>query len=167
MSRTLPQQIIRPMSIKVLKTTQFLPVPLEEAWAFFSSPANLDTITPESMTFRVLSDLPGKIYPGLIINYKVAPVFRIPLHWTTEITHVSEGVYFVDEQRSGPYRIWHHEHHFEERDGGVLMTDILHYDIGKWLLGRLAGALFVDAKVKAIFAYRYEKLQKIFPVANL
>jgi ligand-binding SRPBCC domain-containing protein len=154
------------MSIKVLKTAQLLPVSLEEAWAFFSSPANLNDITPETMSFRVLSELPEKIYPGLIINYKVAPVFRIPLNWTTEITHVSEGVYFVDEQRSGPYHIWHHEHHFEEREGGVLMTDILHYDIGKWLLGRIAGALYVDAQVKAIFDYRYKKLERIFPKAG-
>lgn len=167
MTLSLQQQTIKLMGIKVLKTTQFLPVSLEEAWAFFSSPANLDHITPESMSFRVLSELPDRIYPGLIINYTVAPLFHIPLHWTTEITHVSEGVYFVDEQRSGPYHIWHHEHHFEERDGGVLMTDILHYDIGMWLLGRIAGALLVDAKVKALFAYRYQKLEKIFPGPNL
>lgn len=150
------------MAIKILKTSQLLPVSLERAWDFFSSPANLNEITPESMTFKVLSELPEKIYPGLIINYKVTPLFNIPLNWTTEITQVVARQYFVDEQRIGPYKIWHHEHHFEEREEGVLMSDILHYDIGKWFLGDLAGLLFIDAKVKSIFDYRYKKLEEIF-----
>lgn len=150
------------MSIKVLKTTQFLPISLEKAWDFFSSPRNLNEITPEDMTFKILSDLPEKMYPGLMINYKVAPMFNIPLSWTTEITHVENMKYFVDEQRLGPYNIWHHEHHFEAVEGGVMMRDILHYDIGKWIIGDILGALFIHAKVKSIFDYRYQKLIQLF-----
>lgn len=150
------------MSIKVLKTTQFLPISLEKAWDFFSSPRNLNEITPEDMTFKILSDLPDKMYPGLMINYKVSPLFNIPMSWTTEITHVEHLKYFVDEQRLGPYNIWHHEHHFEAVEGGVMMRDILHYDIGKWLIGELAGALFIHNKVKGIFDYRHKKLEQLF-----
>ena len=150
------------MAIKQLKSEQFLPISLDEAWDFFSSPANLNEITPESMTFKVMTELPEKMYPGLMINYKVAPLFNIPLSWTTEITHVKAQEYFVDEQRAGPYNIWHHEHHFKKVDGGILMTDILHYDIGKWIFGKIAGTLFVDAKVKSIFDFRYKKLEQMF-----
>ena len=152
------------MSIKVLRTEQFLPISLDEAWDFFSSPANLNEITPETMTFRVLSELPDKMYPGLMINYKVSPVLNIPLSWTTEITHVSHQKYFVDEQRLGPYNIWHHEHHFEAMKGGVMMRDILHYDIGKSFIGVIVGHLFIHRKVRSIFDYRFRKLELLFPV---
>lgn len=148
--------------MKVLRREQILPISLEEAWHFFSSPFNLNKITPEDMHFKILNELPDKVYPGLMIHYKVSPLLRIPLDWTTEITHVKELSYFVDEQRKGPYRVWHHEHHFEARDQGVLMRDILHYDVGKWIFGKIAAALFVDAKVKAIFDYREQKLRSLF-----
>lgn len=150
------------MAIKVLRSEQFLPISLEKAWDFFSSPKNLNEITPADITFKILSDLPEKMYPGLIINYKVAPVLNIPLAWTTEITQVVPMQYFVDEQRKGPYHIWHHEHHFEEVEGGVMMRDILHYDIGRWLLGDLMGALFIHKKVKGIFDFRFRKLETMF-----
>lgn len=151
------------MAVIVLKRSQLLPITLEEAWDFFTNPANLNVITPENMNFKILTDLPDRVYPGLFIRYKVAAVAGIPMDWTTEITHVEPMAYFVDEQRSGPYRIWHHEHHFEARPDGVWMTDILHYDIGKSLLGTLAGALFVHRKVRDIFDYRYQKLTQLFP----
>lgn len=151
------------MAVTVLKRSQLLPITLEEAWDFFTNPANLNEITPESMKFKILSDLPKRVYPGLFILYKVSAVAGIPMDWTTEITHVEPMAYFVDEQRTGPYRIWHHEHHFEARPDGVWMTDILHYDIGKSIFGAIAGALFVHAKVREIFDYRYQKLQQIFP----
>lgn len=150
------------MPIKFLKREQHLPISIEEAWDFFSSAHNLNKIKPEGMTFKIQSDVPDKIYPGLVINYRVAPVLNIPLNWTTEITHVSYQKYFVDEQRCGPFNIWHHEHHFEATDTGVMMTDILHYDVGKWILGSLMSFLFVDAKVKWIFDYRFKKLEEIF-----
>lgn len=151
--------------MKTLKSTQVLPVSMDQAWIFFSSPGNLNEITPADMTFRIISELPDKMYPGLIIVYKVSPAFNIPMTWVTEITQVQEHSYFVDEQRKGPYRMWHHEHHFTEVVGGVQMTDILHYDVGKGVLGRIVSWLFVDKRVRDIFAFREKKLREIFPVA--
>lgn len=146
----------------ILKQEQFLPITLDEAWQFFASPRNLNEITPDDMVFEIVSELPDSMYAGLLINYRLKPMFNIPLDWCTEITHIKEKEYFVDEQRKGPYRIWHHEHHFRAVDGGVLMTDLLHYDIGKSIFGWIAGKLFVHKKVKAIFDYRRNKLQTIF-----
>lgn len=145
-----------------LKQEQFLPISLEEAWQFFATPKNLNEITPEDMVFEIVSDLPETMYEGLLINYKLKPMFNIPISWCTEITHIKEKEYFVDEQRKGPYFIWHHEHHFKAVEGGVLMTDILHYDIGKWIFGWMAGKLFVDNKVKSIFEYRNNTLKTYF-----
>ncbi len=141
---------------------QDLPISAEEAWDFFSDPANLNEITPPDMLFEVTSTLPDRIYEGLIITYRIRPVLRIPMHWRTEITEVREGRYFVDEQRKGPYRAWRHEHHFEPIAGGVRMKDLLQYDIGKSVLGAVAGKLFVHRRVRDIFDYRYETLRQRF-----
>lgn len=149
--------------IRRLEIKQFVPRNLDEVWDFFSSPANLNAITPEDMNFEILGNVPKKMYSGLFISYKVRPILNIPLDWTTEITHIEDKKYFVDEQRIGPYNIWHHEHHFEEVAGGVMMTDILHYDIGKSIFGSIAGALFVHKRVSEIFRYREEKLKTLFP----
>ncbi|MGL4630720.1 MAG: SRPBCC family protein [Leadbetterella sp.] len=146
-----------------LKTEQFLPISLERAWDFFSSPKNLNEITPKEMSFRILNELPERMYPGMLITYKVTPMFNIPLDWVTEITHVEEHKFFVDEQRLGPYSIWHHEHHFEAVNEGVKMTDILHYHVGLGPLGWIASKVFVDSKVNEIFDYRYKKLEELFP----
>ncbi|MBP6385119.1 MAG: SRPBCC family protein [Pseudarcicella sp.] len=148
--------------MKVLRSQQFLPISLSHAWDFFSSPKNLNEITPEDMVFKITSVLPEKMYQGMFITYKIAPVMNVPLDWVTEITQIEVNKYFVDEQRKGPYNIWHHEHHFQETQGGVLMTDILHYDIGMGVLGWIAGKLYVDAKVKGIFEYREKKLKELF-----
>lgn len=136
---------------------------MAQAWDFFSSPRNLNEITPDDMTFVITSQAPEKMYEGLLITYKVSPFLNIPMNWVTEITHIREPFYFVDEQRIGPYRMWHHEHHFREVPGGVEMTDILHYGVGMGFIGRLASWLFVDSKVKAIFAFREQKLKEMFP----
>ena len=141
---------------------QNLPISLDYAWDFFSSPKNLNEITPAEMTFKILDNIPEKMYAGLFIRYKVAPVLNIPLNWVTEITHVADKQFFVDEQRVGPYAIWHHEHHFEEIDGGVKMTDILHYHVGMGPLGWIAEKIFVNAKVQGIFDYRFTKLEQLF-----
>jgi ligand-binding SRPBCC domain-containing protein len=146
----------------ILKQEQFLPITLDGAWQFFATPRNLNEITPDNMVFEIVSELPDSMYAGLLINYRLKPMFNIPVDWCTEITHIKEKEYFIDEQRKGPYRIWHHEHHFRAVDGGVLMTDLLHYDIGKSIFGWIAGKLFVHKKVKAIFDYRCNKLQTIF-----
>jgi len=112
-----------------LKKVQKLPINLQTAWDFFSSPKNLVTITPDELGFTILSELPEKMYPGLFIKYKVTPLLGIPLTWVTEITHVEELQFFVDEQRVGPYSIWHHQHFFKEIPGGVEMTDIVDYKL--------------------------------------
>jgi ligand-binding SRPBCC domain-containing protein len=148
--------------MKRLYSQQWLPISLDEAWDFFSSPKNLNEITPEDMVFEIKSDVPEKMYPGMFIMYSIRPMFNIPMNWVTEITHVSDRKFFVDEQRVGPYHIWHHEHHFEEKDGGVLMTDILHYNVGMFFLGWIASKLFVDKKVQGIFDYRYKILEQRF-----
>lgn len=148
--------------MKLLKRTQFLPISLDQAWDFFSSPNNLNEITPQNMVFTITSELPEKMYEGMMITYKIAPVLNIPIEWCTEITQIKSKEFFIDEQRKGPYRIWHHEHHFNEVPGGVMMTDLVYYDIGWWLFGRLAGALFVNKKVASIFDYRYEVLAARF-----
>jgi len=108
-----------------------------------------------------------KMYPGMLISYKVSPVFGIKMNWITEITHVKDMEYFVDEQRSGPYAMWHHQHHFKEIKGGVHMTDILTYAIPYGILGRLANTILVDREVKKIFAYREQAVNDLFGVYRL
>jgi ligand-binding SRPBCC domain-containing protein len=140
----------------LLRTEQAIPISLEQAWDFFSSPLNLAKITPKEMNFVVTSDYnkDTKMYPGMIITYKVSPIFGIKMNWMTEITHVKEGEYFVDEQRFGPYALWHHQHHFKAIKGGVLMNDILNYAIPYGIIGRLSNAILVDKQIKKIFDYR-------------
>ncbi len=146
-----------------LKTIQTIPVSLNEAWDFFSSPANLQTITPDGMGFKIISQHHGdKMYAGQIIEYRVSPVLGIPLYWMTEITHVEDKKYFVDEQRFGPYSLWHHQHHFKEVTEGVEMTDIVHYKLPLWFLGDVAHALFVKKQLQHIFDYRYKKVSALF-----
>ena len=146
-----------------LKRTQFIPADLQTCWDYFSSPLNLKEITPPSMGFIVKSEVPEKMYEGLMIAYTVKPLAGIPMNWVTEIKTVKDLAFFVDEQRVGPYKIWHHEHHFQEVNGGVLMTDILHYDIGKGPFGWIAGKLFVHKRIEEIFTYRTQKLNTLFP----
>jgi len=151
------------MAVYSLKRVQHIPVPLEKAWDFFSSPANLQTITPPGMGFRIISRHHGeKMYAGQLIEYKVSPYLGIPLYWMTEITHVEEKKFFVDEQRYGPYALWHHQHHFREITGGVEMTDIVHYKIPLWILGDLAHSLVVRKKLQSIFDHRYKKIEELF-----
>ncbi|HKK82192.1 MAG TPA: SRPBCC family protein [Prolixibacteraceae bacterium] len=148
--------------MRKLVQRQILPITLDEAWAFFATPKNLNEVTPDDMTFEFTSELPEKMYEGMFISYRIRPFLNIPMNWITEITHIKEKDFFVDEQRVGPYKIWHHEHHFEAVENGVLMTDILHYDIGMSFLGWIAGVLFVHRKVKNIFEFRHKELKRIF-----
>lgn len=151
------------MSLHSLSTVQKLPISIEEAWTFFSSPKNLKVITPDYMGFKITSDLgDGKMYSGQIISYIVTPVLNIPMEWVTEISHVSEPHYFVDEQRFGPYAFWHHKHFFKEIEGGVEMTDTVHYKVPLGPIGDVVNALFVKNKLKDIFDYRYQKLESLF-----
>ncbi len=138
---------------------------LAEVWRFFSRADNLQKITPEDMRFRVTSgELPEEIYPGQIITYKVSPLLGIPLFWMTEITHVVPQKLFVDEQRRGPYRMWHHEHHFSEAPGGgMLMKDIVHYELPLGFLGGIANSLFVKRQLADIFEFRKRRVSELFP----
>jgi ligand-binding SRPBCC domain-containing protein len=148
--------------MKTLKTELVLPLSLQEAWDFFATPANLNAVTPKELEFRITSDVPEKMYEGMMISYKIKPMLNIPVDWLTEITHIKELSFFVDEQRKGPYKMWHHEHHFKEVPEGVLMTDLLYYDIGKSIFGWIAGKLFVHSKVEEIFQYRNKVLSTFF-----
>lgn len=152
------------MSVYALKYKQRLPISLDEAWAFFSSPKNLNEITPPHMGFRVTSDpeFLEQAYAGQIITYTVRPLLGIPLFWMTEITHVEPGKFFVDEQRFGPYTFWHHQHHFRAVPGGVEMTDLVHYKLPLGPLGRLAHWLFVRRQLAGIFDFRKAKLEALF-----
>ena len=144
--------------------TQFVPARLDVVWDFFSSPENLSKITPPEMGFIITSPPQPEIYPGMFIMYKVSPISGIKLNWVTEITHVREKLFFVDEQRRGPYRIWHHEHHFREVEGGVEMRDILHYRVPFGVLGMLVDHLFVKRKVRGIFSFREKRIRELFPM---
>lgn len=104
-----------------------LPIGLDEAWDFFSTPKNLDRITPKDMSFEIISGAESKAYEGQLINYNIKPFLNISMNWVTEITQCVNRKYFIDEQRFGPYKSWHHQHHFKEISDGVLMKDILHY----------------------------------------
>jgi ligand-binding SRPBCC domain-containing protein len=145
-----------------LKRTQFVKTDLETCWDFFSSPDNLSKITPDYMGFDVLTDVPNKMYEGLIIAYRVRPLMNIPMKWVTEITHVKNLEFFVDEQRKGPYTMWHHEHHFKAVDGGVEMTDIVSYIVPFGWLGRLIHPIIVRKKLEEIFDYRFKVVEDMF-----
>jgi ligand-binding SRPBCC domain-containing protein len=143
-----------------LATSQIMPVSMEEAWDFFSSPANLQAITPPDMGFVIKSGLADKAYAGQIIEYSVKPVLGIPIYWMTEITQVKDKEYFIDEQRFGPYSLWHHQHHFKEVPGGVEMNDLVHYRLPFWILGDVANTLFVKKQLQGIFDYRTKAVEK-------
>ena len=148
-----------------LKTIQLIPANINTAWDFFSNPANLQQITPNNLGFKIISKHHGeKMYAGQLIEYTVKPLLAIPLYWMTEITHVQDKKYFVDEQRYGPYRLWHHQHHFKEVSGGVEMMDIVHYKLPFWFVGDIANSLFVSKQLKTIFDYRKEKVEQLFGV---
>ena len=149
--------------VYTLQSVEKIPVSIDTAWDFFSNPANLQAITPKEMGFEIISKFHGgRMYAGQIIEYKVRPLLGIPIYWMTEITHVEEKKYFVDEQRFGPYSLWHHQHQFKAIDGGVEMTDIVHYKIPFWVLGDVANSLFVKKQLEGIFNYRVEAVERLF-----
>lgn len=152
------------MKLYQLHTVQKLPVSLEEAWEFFSSPTNLKVITPSYMGFDIVSGGEGSMYAGQIIQYIVTPVAGIKTKWVTEITHVREPGYFVDEQRFGPYSLWHHKHFFREIEGGVEMEDIIDYKLPFGLIGQAVHPLIVRPKLEEIFDFRRKKLEELFGI---
>ncbi|MGB7842101.1 MAG: SRPBCC family protein [Salinimicrobium sp.] len=150
------------MKIYTLKTVQKLPVSREVAWQFLSDPQNLKTITPDYMGFDITGGGDRPMFSGQIIQYIVKPVAGIKTTWVTEITHVKQPEYFVDEQRFGPYSLWHHKHFLKEIDGGVEMEDIVDYKLPMGIFGRMLHPLVVKPKLKEIFEFRRKKLIDIF-----
>lgn len=150
------------MKIYTLHKKQKLPITMQEAWDFLSSPKNLKTITPDYMGFNILSGADRPMFAGQIIQYIVTPVLGIKTKWVTEITHVKEGEYFVDEQRFGPYALWHHKHFIKAIDGGVEMEDIIDYKVPMGILGRMVHPFIVKPKLNEIFNYRTQKLEELF-----
>jgi ligand-binding SRPBCC domain-containing protein len=149
--------------IYTLKKEQYLPISLDEAWAFFSTPKNLEVMTPKELGFDILSkENLDEMYPGMIIEYTVKPLLNIPVYWMTEITKVKEKQFFIDEQRFGPYAFWHHQHLFRATENGVLMTDLLHYKVPAGLLGKIFFGWFIQKKVNEIFDHRFTFLEQHF-----
>ncbi|WP_339652457.1 SRPBCC family protein [uncultured Maribacter sp.] len=150
------------MKLYQLHSKQALPISKKEAWGFLSNPANLKVITPDHMGFHILSGSDRPMFPGQIIQYKVSPFPGYTTKWVTEITHVNEGNYFVDEQRFGPYALWHHKHFIKEIDEGVEMEDIIDYKIPFGILGQLAHPIIVRKQLIEIFKHREQKLNELF-----
>ena len=156
--------------IYTLTSEQKLPISLEKAWEFFTLPTNLDRITPKEMQFEITNNPSAKTYLGQIITYKIGILPFIKSNWITEITHFEspnkndhKSSFFVDEQRFGPYAMWHHEHHFQEiSDREVLMTDIVNFKLPFGILGDLLAGNYVRSKVKFIFESRFKILENIF-----
>ncbi|MBC7934806.1 MAG: SRPBCC family protein [Rhizobacter sp.] len=146
-----------------IKRVQVMPVDITVAWDFFSDPRNLEAITGGGMDFRIISSHHGEeMYSGQIIEYSLKPLLGIKMYWMTEITHVEQHRFFVDNQRFGPYSLWHHQHHFKAVEGGIEMTDIVHYKLPLWFLGDIAHALFVKKILNDIFDFRYKKVEELF-----
>ena len=150
------------MKIYTLRATQRLPISQKEAWDFLSAPGNLKTITPQYMGFNIVSGADRPMFAGQIIQYIVTPMLGIKTKWVTEITHLVEGSYFVDEQRFGPYSLWHHKHFIREIDGGVEMEDIIDYKVPFGILGQLLHPILVKPKLNEIFEHRKNKLTELF-----
>jgi ligand-binding SRPBCC domain-containing protein len=150
------------MGLFKLQREQTLPATIDEVWDFISSPANLKRITPAHMGFDIQGTLPGKMYPGMMISYTVSPLWGIKMLWVSEITHIREKEYFVDEQRKGPYTMWHHEHFIEPVPGGVRMTDLVSYIPPAGFIGNIVNSLVIEGELKKIFDYREKALKGIF-----
>lgn len=152
------------MKIYTLHKKQRLPISLKEAWEFLSNPSNLKLITPDYMGFNILSGADRPMYPGQIIQYIVTPILGIKTKWVTEITHVKDTSYFVDEQRFGPYALWHHKHFIKVIEGGIEMEDIIDYKLPFGWIGQLFHPMIVKPKLEEIFSYRSKKLEELFGI---
>jgi ligand-binding SRPBCC domain-containing protein len=153
------------MGFYQFKKKQKINTSIDQIWGFISSPANLKEITPDYMGFDITTEgLSEKMYAGMIISYKVSPLLGIKTNWVTEIKHVKDKKYFVDEQRVGPYNIWHHQHIIEPIENGVLMTDIVSYQPPFGFLGAIANSLIIKSKLNEIFNYRTKAIEKKFGV---
>ncbi len=150
------------MHYNYIRKKQIIKASITEAWDFFSNPNNLAALTPKSMNFLVTSEPIENIYEGQIITYKVSPILGIPMKWVTEITHVKPPFKFIDNQLIGPYKLWHHQHHFKPVPEGTLMTDIVYYSVSPFHLGGITDQLFIRKQLNNIFDYRHEHIEKLF-----
>ncbi|MDB9723486.1 SRPBCC family protein [Polaribacter sp.] len=150
------------MKIYTLHKKQQLPISLDTAWKFLSNPKNLKIITPDYMSFNIVSHIDRPLYTGQIIQYIVTPLLGIKTKWVSEITHIEEKKYFVDEQMYGPYALWHHKHFIKEIEGGVEMEDIIDYKVPLGILGQIVHPYIVKPKLEEIFNYRQQKLEELF-----
>lgn len=149
--------------IHTLESSQVIRASVEAAWDFFSDPRNLAKITPPELDFTIVSTLRERIHAGMMIEYRVRPLLGIPVRWLTEITSVDPGRSFVDEQRIGPYRIWHHEHHFKPLDAArTEVTDKVTYVLPFDPLGDLFHGLLVEPQLKTIFSFRERVVNELF-----
>lgn len=151
------------MKLFRLFRVQDLPIDLETAWAFFPDPANLSRITPAWLALRIVSGAVPEMHPGLIVEYRAHLFAGVRTQWITEITHAERPLRFVEEQRFGPYRFWHHLHRFHPVDEGVRMEDLVHYGLGLGPVGRLVQRLYVGPRLETVFDFRREALARIFP----
>jgi ligand-binding SRPBCC domain-containing protein len=149
------------MKLHRIHRRQVIPISLTEAWTFFSNPENLSKITPPWLNLTVVSNIPSSMHSGMIISYRITPMVRVPTLWISEITHVNIPIYFVDEQRLGPFRFWHHQHLFKEVGRNVEIQDIVHYAMPLGTIGELVHAISVRKKVEAIFYFRQKALERI------
>ena len=149
-----------------LHREQFVPGDPAVIWEFFATPRNLDRLTSPHLRFRIVGDVAPRMFAGQLIEYRVGIVPGLWTRWLTEITHVREGEFFVDEQRIGPYRLWHHQHLFATAPGGVRMTDHVTYDPGWGPLGTLAHAAWIRRKLAGIFDHRARQTAALFPPAG-
>ncbi len=148
-------------------TEQFLPINIKKAWDFFSDAENLAVITPPALGFKILTPVKDKaIYEGMLIDYKVSPLFNIPMNWQTEISKVDEPYSFTDRQLKGPYKLWEHTHQFFEKEKGILMKDRVKYQLPYGIIGELTHSILVRDKIENIFTYRKQVLNQIFHGKN-
>jgi ligand-binding SRPBCC domain-containing protein len=151
------------MSLYKIEQIQNVPIPIEEAWDFFSNPANLAKLTPKDIGFEITSNIEGgKMYAGQVLTYNVSPIAGIKMSWATEILQVNAPHHFIDDQLTGPYKIWHHQHHFRPIEGGTEIKDIVHYALPWYALGALGHSLIVKPKLREIFDYRIRRVEEIF-----
>jgi len=149
------------MALHNLTYVQQLPVSIDAAWTFFSSPSNFVRITPPEMMVTITSGTGKYIYEGMIITYTLYPFMMLPVRWETEIAQVTKPYFFEDIQKSGPYEYWHHRHTFSEIDGGVEMTDVLQYSLPMGFFGELVNMLIVSRRLEEVFNYRKNRIEEI------
>jgi ligand-binding SRPBCC domain-containing protein len=150
------------MKVYQFEKTQLISASIDQCWEYFSTPKNLKNITPPKMGFEIIGSVPSKMYAGQIIQYYVKPLLGIKLLWVTEITQVDDKKYFIDQQRFGPYKMWHHQHIFKETENGIEMKDIIHYVVPFGFLGRIAHWLFISKDIRHIFEFRKNKINTLF-----